>query len=105
MLAICVIRELFLVNALSYAHIPTDTVALVTRRPITTTKPASKYVGVDQSILYGDQVVLKTTAGILDTGTTLILIASGMHFQDVLVLSQASFCITLSQTHSNAIRT
>ncbi|KAI0690560.1 aspartic peptidase A1 [Cerioporus squamosus] len=46
--------------------------------PLTTVEPASSYVGVDQMIFYGDQSneVLSPTSGILDTGTTLILIAS-----------------------------
>ncbi|RPD60612.1 aspartic peptidase A1 [Lentinus tigrinus ALCF2SS1-7] len=47
--------------------------------PITSTKPASAFVGVDQSLIYGDvypKVILDNAAGILDTGTTLILIAS-----------------------------
>ena len=105
MLEICVIRESSLVNALRYAHIPTDTVVLGTRRAITTTYPASEFVGVDQSIFYDDQVVLERTAGILDTGTTLILIASGMSFQHVSVLDQDSSFINLSQTHLIAIST
>ncbi|EIW53178.1 aspartic peptidase A1 [Trametes versicolor FP-101664 SS1] len=45
--------------------------------PLTTVSPASHFVGYDQSIRYGDMgSVLDTAAGILDTGTTLILIAS-----------------------------
>ncbi|KAH9846698.1 aspartic peptidase A1 [Lenzites betulinus] len=44
--------------------------------PLTTTSPASEFVGYDQSIMYGEQNILNTTAGILDTGTTLILIAT-----------------------------
>lgn len=47
-------------------------------RPLTTVSPASHFVGYDQSIRYGDMgSVLDTAAGILDTGTTLVLIASG----------------------------
>jgi Eukaryotic aspartyl protease len=47
--------------------------------PITGTSPASRYWGVDQSITYGSngQTILNLTAGIVDTGTTLILIATG----------------------------
>ena len=45
--------------------------------PITTTSPASDYWGIDLSVAYGTTSILDTTAGILDTGTTLILIASG----------------------------
>ncbi|KIJ58538.1 hypothetical protein HYDPIDRAFT_102436, partial [Hydnomerulius pinastri MD-312] len=44
--------------------------------PLTTTSPASTYWGIDQSISYGDSTILSETAGIVDTGTTLILIAS-----------------------------
>ncbi|KAG1842526.1 acid protease [Suillus subalutaceus] len=43
---------------------------------ITSTSPASTYWGIDQSINYGSTTILSETAGIVDTGTTLILIAS-----------------------------
>ncbi|KAH9837240.1 acid protease [Rhodofomes roseus] len=45
--------------------------------PITSTSPASEYWGIDQSISYGSKSILSSTAGIVDTGTTLVLIASG----------------------------
>ncbi|KAI0752481.1 family A1 protease [Daedaleopsis nitida] len=48
--------------------------------PVTTTQPASLFWGIDQSITYGSPAgqttVLPNTAGIVDTGTTLLLIAS-----------------------------
>jgi hypothetical protein len=45
--------------------------------PITTTAPASHYWGIDQTITYGsDTTILNTTSGIVDTGTTLLLIAT-----------------------------
>jgi pepsin A len=44
--------------------------------PITSTSPASQYWGIDQSINYGDTEIMTSTAGIVDTGTTLILIAT-----------------------------
>ncbi|KAI0816930.1 aspartic peptidase A1 [Trametes gibbosa] len=44
--------------------------------PLTKTYPASEFVGYDQSVSYGEETILATTAGILDTGTTLVLIAS-----------------------------
>ncbi|KAG2087628.1 acid protease [Suillus discolor] len=44
--------------------------------PITSTSPASTYWGIDQSISYGSMPILDETAGIVDTGTTLILLAS-----------------------------
>ncbi|KAI9450421.1 aspartic peptidase A1 [Lactarius psammicola] len=45
--------------------------------PGTTTSPANEFWGIDQSIWYGAfTTILSTTAGIVDTGTTLILIAT-----------------------------
>ena len=44
---------------------------------LTTTSPASSYWGINQSISYGGTTILSETAGIVDTGTTLILIATG----------------------------
>ncbi|KAI0718144.1 family A1 protease [Cerioporus squamosus] len=47
--------------------------------PITSTSPASKYVGIDQKITHGsnDTPILNLTSGIVDTGTTLIILATG----------------------------
>lgn len=45
--------------------------------PLTTTSPATSFWGIDQSITYGSDTILSLTAGIIDTGTTLILIATG----------------------------
>ncbi|KAF9242658.1 acid protease [Melanogaster broomeanus] len=46
--------------------------------PLTTTSPASNYWGIDQSVTYGSGAtpILNTTAGIVDTGTTLLLLAT-----------------------------
>ncbi|KAL1700655.1 aspartic peptidase domain-containing protein [Schizophyllum commune] len=45
--------------------------------PVTSQSPAGSYWGIDQSITYGDSVtILDTNAGITDTGTTLLYIAS-----------------------------
>ncbi|KAF8236774.1 aspartic peptidase A1 [Tricholoma matsutake] len=45
--------------------------------PVTSTYPASYYWGIQQTITYGTSTsILTTTAGIVDTGTTLVLIAS-----------------------------
>ncbi|KAI0363403.1 acid protease [Pilatotrama ljubarskyi] len=45
--------------------------------PITRTSPASEFFGIDQSITYGTSTnILSRTAGIVDTGTTLTLIAT-----------------------------
>ena len=49
--------------------------------PITTTFPASAYWGIDQSVRYGpNPTILAKTAGIVDTGTTLLLFATGLAF-------------------------
>ena len=45
--------------------------------PITSTSPASNYWGIDQDLSYGDGTTLLTgSAGIVDTGTTLLMIAT-----------------------------
>ncbi|KIL59047.1 hypothetical protein M378DRAFT_15078 [Amanita muscaria Koide BX008] len=45
--------------------------------PITQTSPANHYWGIDQSITYGNSTtIMAPTSGIVDTGTTLLLIAS-----------------------------
>jgi saccharopepsin len=52
-------------------------VGLVNYVSLTTTSPASSFWGIDQSISYGDTTILSSTAGIVDTGTSLVLIATG----------------------------
>ncbi|KAI0634025.1 acid protease [Trametes polyzona] len=44
--------------------------------PLTRTSPASEFFGIDQSIRLGSTTILSKTAGIVDTGTTLLLIAT-----------------------------
>ncbi|THH03551.1 hypothetical protein EW145_g6173 [Phellinidium pouzarii] len=46
--------------------------------PITRTAPANRYWGIDQSIVYGAHRtnVLRATSGIVDTGSTLLLLAT-----------------------------
>lgn len=46
--------------------------------PLTTTSPSSYYWGIDQTITYGAMgtPILTSTAGIVDTGTTLVLLAT-----------------------------
>ena len=43
-------------------------------RPITRTSPASEFFGIDRTITYGTAKtpILPSTAGLVDTGTTLI---------------------------------
>ncbi|KZV74839.1 aspartic peptidase A1 [Peniophora sp. CONT] len=48
----------------------------ITFTPITSTSPASEFWGIDQTVAYGDDTILPTTAGIVDTGTTLLLLAT-----------------------------
>ncbi|KJA23239.1 hypothetical protein HYPSUDRAFT_138000 [Hypholoma sublateritium FD-334 SS-4] len=49
----------------------------ITFTPITKTSPASEYWGIDQTITYGSSgSALLTSSGIVDTGTTLLLIAT-----------------------------
>ncbi|KAF8893668.1 aspartic peptidase A1 [Gymnopilus junonius] len=54
----------------------TKFVGSITFIPLTTTSPANEFWGIDQSVSYAGQTILATTAGIVDTGTTLILLAS-----------------------------
>ncbi|KAH9008849.1 acid protease, partial [Lactarius deliciosus] len=63
--------------------------------PITSSSPASGYWGIDQSITYGSnaQSILGSTAGIVDTGTTLVLIAT-----DAFQRYQEATGATLDQT-------
>jgi cathepsin E len=45
--------------------------------PVTTTSPANEFWGINQSVRYGTSTtILASTAGIVDTGTTLLLLAS-----------------------------
>ncbi|KAI0797341.1 aspartic peptidase A1 [Irpex lacteus] len=48
---------------------------------ITSKYPANQYVGIDQSITYGSKgtVILSKTSGIVDTGTTLILLSTSAY--------------------------
>ncbi|TRM61498.1 acid protease [Schizophyllum amplum] len=49
----------------------------ITYTPITSTSPASNYWGIDQTVTYGESTTLMSNlAGIVDTGTTLLLIAT-----------------------------
>lgn len=53
----------------------------ITYQPITTTAPSSEFWGVDVSAKYGTTSLFSSTAGIIDTGTTLLLIASNAFSQ------------------------
>lgn len=46
-----------------------------------------KYWGINQSVSYGTgNTILNTTAGIVDTGTTLLLLATGMGTHFIMVM-------------------
>jgi len=65
-------------GTLTFGDIDTSlTSSDVSFTPITSTSPASNYWGIDQTVTYGDSTtILDTTAGIVDTGTTLLLLAT-----------------------------
>ena len=68
--------------------------------PRTAISPARKYFGINQSIRYGTSTnILSTTAGIVDTGTALILIATGKH----LVLNQMR-CVRTNHTRADGFK-
>lgn len=46
--------------------------------PVTKADPASAYYGIDQTISYGSTSITAGTAGIVDSGTTLVLLATGL---------------------------
>ncbi|KAI0703854.1 acid protease [Cerioporus squamosus] len=60
--------------------------------PITSTPPASMFVGIDQSVTYGvaNTPILPLSAGITDTGTTLLLFATDA-FNAYLAITGAVF--------------
>jgi len=49
----------------------------ITFTSITGTSPANEFWGINESINYGGTSIQGTTAGIVDTGTTLVLLATG----------------------------
>lgn len=55
--------------------------------PITQTYPSSEYWGIDQSVTYGGSTILNSTAGIVDSGTTMIMLATGPSLNLLLILS------------------
>lgn len=56
-------------------------------RPLTRTSPASEFWGINQAIRFGTNTnILSSTAGIVDTGTTLTLIATGAFSQPTALL-------------------
>ncbi|KAF9013171.1 acid protease [Cyathus striatus] len=80
---------------LSFGSIDTSKITGdVTFTPITSTSPASNYWGIDQTLTYGEGThLLSGNAGIVDTGTTLLLIAT-----DAFQAYQKATGATLDQT-------
>ena len=54
----------------------------ITFTSVTVTEPASFYWGINAASNYGGSSVFSSTAGIVDTGTTLVLIVSGTSCSD-----------------------
>ncbi|KAG2351189.1 aspartic proteinase from Irpex Lacteus [Suillus spraguei] len=75
---------------------------------ITTTKPASNYWGINESITYGSQTILSSTAGIVDTGTTFIYIATDAFakYQSATgaTLDEATALLTVSSAKYNTLK-
>lgn len=73
---------------------PSFLTSLFTTVPITSTAPSKEFIGIDQAISYGtpDATILRSTAGVVDSGTTLILIAS-----DAFALYQKATGATLDE--------
>ncbi|TDL23261.1 acid protease [Rickenella mellea] len=77
--------------------------------PITKMAPADKYWGIDQTITYGTGTkILSKTSGIVDTGTTLLLLATDAFkaYEKATggVLDQATGLLTITQTQFNNLK-
>ncbi|KAH7886050.1 aspartic peptidase domain-containing protein [Phlebopus sp. FC_14] len=76
--------------------------------PLTTTYPASYYWGINESITYGSTTILSETAGIVDTGTTLILLASNAYsaYQKATgaTLDRTTGLLRITSTQYNALQ-
>lgn len=77
--------------------------------PITSTTPAAHYWGIDQTITYGQNTpLLHDSAGIVDTGTTLLLLATDAFdtYQEATgaVLDETTGLLTITQEQYDALR-
>ncbi|KAG2368814.1 family A1 protease [Suillus spraguei] len=76
--------------------------------PITTTLPASRYWGFNESITYGSTTILSSAAGVVETGTTLIFIASDAFtkYQSATgaTLDKATGYLIISSAQYNALK-
>ncbi|KAI6007641.1 aspartic peptidase domain-containing protein [Pisolithus orientalis] len=77
--------------------------------PITNTYSSAFFWGIDQSITYGGKTILPSTAGIVDTGTTLILIATDAFqtYQSATggVMDNATGLLRITQSQYNNLQT
>lgn len=80
--------------------------------PVTSTSPASSFWGIDQTITYGSATggtqILKKSSGIVDTGTTLLLLATDA-FQAYqrttgATIDSSTGLLTLSQSQFNKLK-
>ncbi|KAI0634024.1 acid protease [Trametes polyzona] len=55
---------------------PSKFVGAINFAPLTNKSPANEFWGIDQAIRFGNTQILSKTAGIVDTGTSLLLIAT-----------------------------
>ncbi|KAJ7849363.1 family A1 protease [Mycena olivaceomarginata] len=76
--------------------------------PVTSTSPASQYWGIDQSVTYGTTSILASTAGIVDTGSTLIHLATDAfnEYKDATgaVLDATTGLLTITATQYAALQ-
>lgn len=77
--------------------------------PITSTSPASHYWGIDQTVTYGSgTMILNSTSGIVDTGTTLLLLATDAFqaYQKVTgaTIDSTTGLLTITQSQFNNLK-
>jgi len=76
--------------------------------PISKTSPASHYWGIDQTVTYGTDTTLLTSSGIVDTGTTLLLLATSAFdsYQQATggVLDQATGLLKITEEQYNNLQ-
>ncbi|KAG2066793.1 acid protease [Suillus decipiens] len=75
---------------------------------VTTTKPASTYWGIDESITYGSTTIMSSTSGIVDTGTNFIFLATDAfnkyQTETGAILDKATGCLTVTSAKYAALK-
>ncbi|KAI6148307.1 aspartic peptidase domain-containing protein [Pisolithus tinctorius] len=88
---------------------PSVVTGTVNYTPITNTYSSAFFWGIDQSITYGGKTILPSTAGIVDTGTTLILIATDAFqtYQSATggIMDNATGLLRITQSQYNNLQT